>query len=125
MSNYYSQLAGCIHTGLNQEADEISWPAGPGKELFGASLLREATLRSALGPAPGPTEWPSYKAIFIYIFFISTICPLCHGSLSATDNAILKEPTDIPEDFFFLKKRFIWHPLRSVKHLSDIYDQGP
>lgn len=51
MSNYSSQLLGCIHTRLPWEISQVLWLAGRRQEHFGALLLREETPRSALGPA--------------------------------------------------------------------------
>lgn len=123
MSNYSSQPFGCSHTSLTWEGSEILWLAGWGQEQFGASMLREGTLRVC--PWLCFLTWSCWMTtmqtlIYIYLLWHAFSFPYATGYLSASENAVWKGPTDTPAGFFFLK-RPIWSLLRFVKYLSDIY----
>lgn len=101
MSNYSCQPLWCIHTVLIWEASERL--AGRGQKHSGASLLREGG--PEVCPWPCWLTWPCWVAtmqthIYIYLALHALSAHYATGSLSASDNAVWKGPTDTPADFF-------------------------
>lgn len=119
MSNYSSQLLGCVRTGLTCESSEILWLSGWRQKHCGAPLFSPLTpwgLLLALLANLAPLNGHHADSYLHISCFHALPTHYVMGSLLASDNAIWKGPNDAPEDFLKIHmvspqvcKIFIWY----------------